>query len=241
MYNEGVTEQDGVAMRCSSVGNTTRGRFTFWNPLEEQSKGLALLHGLGDSSANESWHETCRAIVNKFTGLTIILPSAPRRNVSLFGRASNAWYNLEGTSSRLEEECEGLEDSQKDVNSFIHELHDSGVPYDKIVVAGFSQGAALSIWAGLQTEGYAVKGIAAMSGYFLKPAKFRLSPECRGINVLMQHGTRDSLISLDLAGETRQILEKHNIKVDMMTYDMDHEMNDESLNDLMKFLKAQLE
>ena len=67
------------------------------------------------------------------------------------GQSMNAWYDLVGLDDRASESCDGIDESVNRVRGMLEEEHNStGLPYARMALAGFSQGGAMSLFAGLQ-------------------------------------------------------------------------------------------
>ena len=152
--------------------------------------GVIFLHGLGASGYDfVPWIETFfpkQAIHWR-------LPHAPVRPVTwLGGQAAPAWYDLFEATTRSREDLPGLKLAQAMVNQQISELVAIGIPYDRIFLLGFSQGAALALFSGLQ---FAEKlaGIGAFSGYL--PARQHLEMPHQQ-NVWLSHGDLDAVLPM---------------------------------------------
>ncbi len=82
-----------------------------------------------------------------------------------------AWHDLKGLSSLDKETYNGIEDGVKIVEDLIADEIKSGIPSDRIILAGFSQGAAMSLYVGLQYQ-QKLAGIISLSGYLPQGLKF---------------------------------------------------------------------
>eukprot|EP00439_Symbiodinium_sp_Y106_P056095 s1120_g7.t2 len=154
---------------------------------------------------------------------------------------SDGWLPVprrhDGTrGDRADESCEGLEDSCATVEAFIQEQKSGGIPAEKIVVAGFSQGGALSLFTGLSRP-YRLGGVVCMSGYLPFARTFVPSPDASSTPVLHCHGSADQVVRLSWAHAGRKRLEEVGISLDWRVYeDMGHSACDEELDDVASWI-----
>ena len=89
----------------------------------------------------------------KLPHIKFVLPTAGKMFVtSLKGKEATAWHDvIKGRDKIDEEECLGIQDSRKFVEMLIeHEISSNGIDHSRIVIGGFSQGAALAAFATYQ-------------------------------------------------------------------------------------------
>lgn len=122
--------------------------------------------------------------------LKFILPTAPTQRVTMnMGMPMPSWYDIVGLDERSNENCKGLAESRATLEGILEKEHDStGLPYSRMVLAGFSQGGALSLFTGLQLE-QKLAGIAVLSGYL--PATKQCQPKHFDVPIWHGHGTQD--------------------------------------------------
>ena len=102
-----------------------------------------------------------------------------------------AWFDIFALEdAQPQEDKVGLERSLKLIRQLIDELIDSGVPKDKIIIGGFSQGGALAMYCLFQ-EMKAFAGAFSWSGYLPRGETI---PDNAGTPVLLTHGTQDPVI-----------------------------------------------
>ena len=118
-------------------------------------------HGLGDTASG--WEDTLRGLQRRLPTTRFILPTAPTRPVTVNGgMPCPAWYDIVSLSRHREEEaCDGLLESQARLHALVAEQGAAGIPPHRVVLAGFSQGGALSLFAGLNFGGGAAAAAAA--------------------------------------------------------------------------------
>ncbi|KAF4707197.1 acyl-protein thioesterase, partial [Perkinsus olseni] len=189
----------------------------------------------------------------EFPSTRFILPTARVQPVTVnMGAPMPSWYDIKSlTSSKLEASAEGIEESAARIREIISkEMADTGVTRKDIVLAGFSQGAAMSYWVGLQDdESYA--GVVAMSGYLPRASRlvaacssrvnFILSPAAAGRStpVLHCHGDSDTMVPSDAAVATLNHLQDAGLEdVTFMIYPgMHHSACGEEIRHIAVWLK----
>lgn len=168
-----------------------------------------------------------------------ILPNAPMREMSMHpGYPLRAWYDVPGRSIDENEDARGIRESAKRVAQLIDEIEAQGVPRSRIVLGGFSQGAAISLFAGLRME-RPIGGVAALSGYL--PLAGRLFSEAppggRRTPIFMAHGEFDSVVPPVMAARGAEVISQVDPAMIARTYPMDHELCQEEMHDLAAFLR----
>jgi len=156
--------------------------------------------------------------------LRFIFPNAPVRPVTINnGHAMRAWYDIAMADiGRLPDEA-GIRQSQAQVEAFLAREKSRGIPAGRIVLAGFSQGGAIALHAGLRhTE--ALAGILALSTYLpLGETLERESADENGqVPIFMAHGVQDPVVPLSLAQSSREMLAARGLAPEWHTYPMPH-------------------
>eukprot|EP00403_Amphidinium_massartii_P007906 CAMPEP_0178372640 /NCGR_PEP_ID=MMETSP0689_2-20121128/1457_1 /TAXON_ID=160604 /ORGANISM="Amphidinium massartii, Strain CS-259" /LENGTH=219 /DNA_ID=CAMNT_0019992569 /DNA_START=101 /DNA_END=757 /DNA_ORIENTATION=+ len=161
------------------------------------SSAVILSHGLGDTAYG--WVDGAQILAAALPGTRFILPTAPVQPVTLNGgMACNSWYDIKGLSDRADESCDGIEESRAYIEQLIDGVLETGLPLEKIIVAGFSQGGALSLYTGLLRR-KKLAGIVCMSGYLPFTQKFTPAEEVITTPVLHCHGSADQVVRLPWA------------------------------------------
>jgi phospholipase/carboxylesterase len=115
------------------------------------------------------------------------------------------------------------------------------VPSERIVLAGFSQGGAIALAAGLR-HAEPLAGIVALSTYL--PVADTLAAERSLANarvpIFWGHGTSDPVVAIQRGEESRALLESLGYTVDWHVYPMPHSVCAEEIADLRKWLGARL-
>ena len=208
------------------------------NRTEAPIGALIFLHGLGADGFNLK-DIFARPQFNK---IRFILPHAPYQPVTINqGFEMRAWYDLYDLSLKKDEDELGMERSSLIIQKLIEEQISLGIPSEKIIIGGFSQGAAMSFYLGLKYH-KKLGGIAALSGYL--PLKEKLTDpiknELINMPIFMAHGTYDPVVVLERAQASYVALEKMGYSVDWNEYPMEHSVNHEELMDISRFLQQVL-
>ena len=170
--------------------------------------------------------------------LRFIFPHAPVRPVTINnGYEMRAWYDIKMQDiSRVPDEA-GIRESQAHVEALIAREAQRGVPAEKVVLAGFSQGGAITLQAGLRHRDR-LAGLVALSTYL--PLEESLDKEASAANkrtpIFMAHGTQDPVIPVQLADASRRALEQRGYHVEWQTWPMPHSVCAEEVEALGQFL-----
>lgn len=162
-----------------------------------------------------------------------VFPHAPVRPVTINGgMAMRAWYDIASMGPQRDDDSEGMLASARQVAELVQALcGDSAMP---VVLAGFSQGAVISLTAAVQGMP-SLAGVAAMSGYvprFLLPSLGRLG----STRVLMAHGEQDEVIPFALGKAGHDVLVDSGLEVDWHAYAMPHTICQEEIRDIAAWL-----
>jgi phospholipase/carboxylesterase len=162
-------------------------------PRGEPIGSVVVLHGMGASGHD---FEDALPLLH-LPRVRFVLPHAPLKSVTVEGgRIMPAWHDI-----RVLDDGEPLpdasdvHDSALMIEAVIASEIERGIPASRIALAGFSQGAAMSLFVGLRYPS-ALAGIACVSGYTLFPnvPHAKASPASRSTPVLFCHGTRDTVV-----------------------------------------------
>jgi phospholipase/carboxylesterase len=195
------------------------------------------LHGLGADG-----HDFEPIVPELEVGIPVrfVFPHAPVRPVTINGgMAMRAWYDILGFDRRAQEDAAGIRASAAAVTLLIDRELERGIPSDRIVLAGFSQGGAIALHTALR-EPRALAGVLALSTYL--PLQSTLARERSaanaGIPIFMAHGTGDSVLPLALAEASRRALEALGYGVEWHSYSMAHSVCVEEVSAIGAWLAA---
>jgi len=201
------------------------------------SAAVIWLHGLG-ADGNDFLPIIPQLHLSECPAIRFIFPSAPSMAVTVNGGyVMPAWYDITERDINAREDLAGIHKSAIAISELIEREASRGVAYEKIVLAGFSQGCAMSLQVGLRFP-HALAGIMALSGYL--PLANSLLLERSEANsktpILMAHGVWDAVITLERAEASADTLEKLGYQVDWNTYPMEHSLHPDELIDISRFL-----
>ena len=155
------------------------------------------------------------------------------------------WYDIVGLpilgESGFEEDRIGMTESQRIVSGLIARQNDQGIPADNIILAGFSQGGAIALYAGLRMQ-ERLAGIIALSTYmpFGSQLEQEKNPANASTPIFYAHGVMDPLINISAAMLSRNILQNLGYSVEWKTYPVPHSVHPEEIHSIGKFLKKSL-
>ncbi len=192
---------------------------------------ILWLHGLG---ADGHDFEPIVPELKLKKPVRFIFPHAPMRPVTINqGMRMRAWYDILQLGGGPEDEA-GLRASQKITEELIRA---QGLPANKIVLAGFSQGGAIVLQTALRYP-ERLAGVMALSTYL--PLAGTLGAERseanRDVPIFMAHGQYDDLIPLQRARASREHLEKLGYKIEWRDYPMPHSVCAPEIADISAFL-----
>ncbi len=171
-----------------------------------------------------------------------MFPNAPIRPITLNnGYSMRAWYDLIGLDRQSRQDEAGIRSSDAAVRALIRRENERGIPTDRIVLAGFSQGAAMAVFSGTRYP-EKLAGIMALSGYMVLAPKFdaERTNENQTVPIFLAHGTEDPVVALQLGEDTHQLLEATQYSVEWHTYPMAHSVCQQEVVDIAEWLRRVL-
>lgn len=202
---------------------------------------LVFSHGLGDSG--DGWLDAAVSVFSPaLPRARIYLPSAPEQPVTVNdGAEMPSWFDIASLDrSRANQPCTGIDASVARVGRLLDAAERAGAPRGAAVLAGFSQGGAVALHAGL-SHALPLAGILAASTYL--PLADELEPRLpaqRDLPVLMCHGSADGVVAPALGRRARDWLAGHGYAVDWREYPMAHEVCAAEIRDVSRWLAARL-
>jgi len=162
-------------------------------------------------------------------GIRWIFPDGPMELPGFWG--GRAWYEIPP------HHLQGLLQSRKLLFELIERLEQEKVPSKRIALAGFSQGAVMSLDVGVRYP-RRIAGIVAMSGYLARPETLAVekSPAAAGLPILLTHGKNDDVLPVEGAREAQATLRAEGFSVRLQEYLMGHEVIPEALSEIRAFL-----
>ncbi|GAA5236181.1 carboxylesterase [Verticiella sediminum] len=171
-----------------------------------------------------------------------VFPHAPVMPVTINGgMAMRAWYDIVGSDLVRREDADGILASQAAVEALLAREQERGIDAGHIVLAGFSQGCAMTLQTGLR-YGKTLAGLVALSGYLplADTLAAEASPANKATPIFMAHGIHDPVVALERAESSRAALERLGYAVEWHTYPMPHSVHPQEIQDLGSFLRRVL-
>lgn len=208
------------------------------NPQKSPIMTVIWLHGLG-ADGYDFVNIVPELHLPDDLPIKFVFPHAPMRSITINNNCvMRAWYDIKDLANLADEDEDGIRDSAIKINALIEREKQLGMPSDKIILVGFSQGGAMALHIGLRYP-EKLAGIIALSTYL--PLHASLPAEMSKMNcgtaIMMAHGTQDPLIPIALAKESRDFLIKHDCKVEWHDYVMPHSVCSQEINDISKWLQ----
>ena len=196
------------------------------------------LHGLG-ASGDDFVPVVPELGIPEALGVRFIFPHAPVRPITINnGMSMRGWYDITSLNfDEREQDVSGTQASAAAVDALIEQEISRGIPASNIVLAGFSQGGAVVLYAGL-TSKHRVGSILALSTYLpladqvFDDMNTRSDPkdDRTTLPIFFAHGTYDDVIKLKYAEESRAALESAGFNVEWSTWPMAHSVSPEEIN-----------
>ena len=198
---------------------------------------ILILHGLG-ADGNDFVPIAQELDLQEVGPVRFLFPHAPVMPVTINGGyRMRAWYDIIGFDADAPQDEAGQRRSQGIVEALLQRENERGIPSHRIVVAGFSQGCAMALLAGLR-HGERLAGIVGLSGYLpLAPTtEAERSAANRDTPIFLAHGTQDEVVALDRAEASRDALQALGHPIEWHEYPMGHSVSPLEIEELNAFL-----
>ena len=207
------------------------------NPGPAPSATIIILHGLG-ADGTDFLPMADELELAAIGPVRYVFPRAPVRPVTINGgHAMRAWYDILGADLAQREDESGLRESMAAVGRLIDREVARGVPAQRIVLAGFSQGCAITLGAGLRHP-QRLAGLAGLSGYL--PLAGTTAAERHSANaqtpLFLAHGRRDGIVPLARGEAARDLLRGMGQPLQWQDYPMEHSVCMEEVQALQQWL-----
>ncbi|MFN5348934.1 MAG: alpha/beta hydrolase [Polaromonas sp.] len=202
---------------------------------------ILIMHGLG-ADGRDFVPIAEQLDLSSVGPVRYLFPNAPTIPVTINGGyVMPAWYDILAADLVKREDEAGLRQSQLQIEEMIANEKARGIPASRIVVAGFSQGCAMSFMVGLR-HAETLAGIVGMSGYLPLAAKLAAEHTAASLKtpIFMAHGTRDGVVALPRATASRDALMSIGYAVEWHDYPMEHSVCPDEVADLEVFLSRVL-
>uniref|UniRef100_A0A8C5VWB4 Acyl-protein thioesterase 1 n=1 Tax=Microcebus murinus TaxID=30608 RepID=A0A8C5VWB4_MICMU len=186
---------------------------------------VIFLHGLGDTG--HGWAEAFAGI--RSSHIKYICPHA---------------FDIIGLSPDSQEDEPGIKHAAESIKALIDQEVKNGIPSNRIILGGFSQGGALSLYTALTTQ-QKLAGVTALSCWLPLRASFQgpISGPNRDISILQCHGDSDPLVPMTFGSLTAEKLKTlvNPANVTFKTYEgMMHSSSQQEMMDVKQFIEKLL-
>jgi phospholipase/carboxylesterase len=167
-----------------------------------------------------------------------IFPHAVIRPVTINGgMRMRAWYDILGFDRKAKEDEAGFRESDAAVRELIADQVTRGIPAKRIVLAGFSQGGAVSLYTALRYP-ERLGGVMALSTYLPLGGSLasERAPANEGTSIFMAHGLTDAVLPLAMGLESRDVLKALGFSIEWHQYPMAHSVCAAEIADIRAFL-----
>lgn len=213
---------------------------TVIDPTARHRGTVIWLHGLG--SSHHAFLPVVPALDLPF--LRFVFPSAPLRRVTLYGGQQRpAWYDILGLGPTGPRENEAqLEQMATAIESLVDREHARGITHERIVLAGFSQGGAMALHAGLRSE-RALGAILVLSGYLPLAQSFvaQAPPPRPNVPILFCHGRRDGVVPPAGGRLSYELVKTAGFDANWAEFDVAHSMNLEEVRFISDWLRPRFD
>lgn len=199
---------------------------------------IVWLHGLG-ADGNDFVPIVRELDLSGLPGIRFVFPHANTMPVTINGGyVMRSWYDIVATDLVRREDEAGLRASQLQVEALIAREKARGIPASRIILAGFSQGCAMTLQTGLRHP-EPLAGMMCLSGYLplASVAGAERTEQSKSTPIFMAHGVQDPVVPFARAEDSRKVLESLGYQVEWHAYQMQHTLCLEEVQDIAKWIR----
>ena len=205
---------------------------------ESPSAAVIWMHGLG-ADGNDFVPIVRELDLSGCPAIRFVFPHAETMPVTINnGYVMRAWYDILGMDLVRREDEAGLRKSQKQIEQLISHENARGIPTSRIILAGFSQGCAMTLQTGLRYP-EKLAGLICLSGYL--PLSTMIKDERSEANlhtpIFMAHGRGDPVVQISRAEASRDLLQELGHPIEWREYMMPHSVCEEEIDDIGAWLR----
>jgi len=206
------------------------------------SASVLWLHGLG-ADGHDFEPIVPELGLPRTLAVRFVFPHAPYRPVTINGgHVMRAWYDIEMTDTGFNQKLSHIRESELILQGLIETEIKRGIPAERVVLAGFSQGGAIALYTGLRFA-QRIAGILALSA----PVPFagNLMSQANQANaqtpIFMAHGTYDGVIPFAMGQAARNLLAAGGANIEWHEYSMEHSICPAQIKDIGRWLGERLQ
>lgn len=197
------------------------------------------LHGLG-ADGHDFAPIVPELVRDHWPAIRFVFPHAPVQPITINnGLPMRAWYDIVGMDFRSRADSAGVAASVELLDGLIQAEVERGIPVERILLAGFSQGGAVVLSNALRRR-WPVAGLIALSTYLPDAEAAAASAASEGPlpPVFMAHGQKDPVIPQDVAVHSAKVLKELGFPLQWHSYFMVHQVCAEEIQALGDWLDA---
>ena len=205
------------------------------------SAAIIWMHGLG-ADGNDFVPLVQELDLAGLPGFRFVFPHANTMPVTVNnGYVMRAWYDITGADLVRREDEAGLRASQKQIEALIEREKARGIPASRIILAGFSQGCAMTLQTGLR-HSETLAGLMCLSGYVPLSASVptERTQASLATPIFMVHGLHDGVIPIARATQSRDLLKSIGYQVEWHEYVMQHSLCQDEIEHIGAWLQKVL-
>lgn len=210
-------------------------------PAAQADAAVVWLHGLGDSG--DGFAPIVPELrLPKNSGIRFLFPHAPVRPITINGGMQmRGWYDIKTWDLNDRADETGVRESATAVTALLDKLIEQGIPANRILLAGFSQGGVIALHL-LPRLPYKLAGVMALSTYMAVPGKLKeeMTAANKSTAVLVNHGTHDEVVPYSAGQAAFNALKFAGFNVNWAEYRMGHSVCPQQIADISRFIQQQL-
>lgn len=208
-------------------------------PTQTATHAVIWLHGLG-ADGNDFMPIVPELGLPDDLPIRFVFPHAPSMPVTVNGGVTMpAWYDILDIQIDRKVDETQLRQSAQAAHRLIDREIERGIPAERIILAGFSQGGAVAYEAAL-TYPQKLAGLMALSTYFATADSVVLSEASQGLPILVNHGTQDPVVPESLGRAAVDRLQTLGFKPQYKSYTMPHAVSPDQIRDIGQWLQQHL-
>jgi len=195
---------------------------------QQNDKLIVLLHGM--NSNTEMWNNFSESVDKKTLLIAVEAPMKTKLN-------SYRWFNIDVTKKPFISDIYQMTETTNRIKSLLNQLKTKyKIKTENTIVAGFSQGAILSLNLAL-TNPDLIRSIGVFSGMLPDKIENRALNKIKGFSVFITHGSEDNGIELSHAKKIKKFLKSKGVKVKMTIEKSRHVVTNKQFLDFIKWTK----
>lgn len=208
---------------------------------DNPTASVIWLHGLG-ADGHDFEALVPQLNLPKTLAIRFIFPHAPNRPITLNNNyVMRGWYDICSLEFNQQEDAEGIQQSSLEITQLIKQENERGIPCQRILLAGFSQGGAVVLHTALRYP-EKLAGVMALSTYLPLHKTFEneMSSANKNLPIFMAHGLQDEIVKYQFGMDSKGLLEKNNYSIEWHEYTMRHSVCADEVGDIKNWLQQQL-